>query len=136
MFNGTLFPLPIIYFLYNFLITDTSSVTGKDGEHTETTEFDQNSPTTPKEDTTKYRQASNSNPESLAPAGTQVTPSSSTAPAPSSSNSEQDELIIRTKALSLGENTNEAVSNSGTTSEPHQLPKVLKAEKDDLNDPR
>ena len=86
------------------------------------------------------RQASGSNPEPLAPAGVQITPSSSLAPGltsrPSSSNSEQDELMIRAKALSIGENTNEAVSNSGTTSEPHQLPNVLEAEKDDPNDPR
>ena len=44
--------------------------------------------------------------------------------------------MIRAKALSLGENTNEAVFKSGNTSEPHQLPNVLEAEKDDLNDPR
>ena len=86
------------------------------------------------------RQVTGRNPEPLAPAGAQLTPSSSLAPGltsrPSNSSSEQDELMIRAKALSIGENTNEAVSKSGTTSQPHQLPNVLEAEKDDLNDPR
>ena len=94
------------------------------------------------------RRASGSNPEPLAPAGVQMTPSSSLAPGltsrPSSSNSEQDELMIRTKALSLGENTSEPVSasdstsesNSGAASKPQQQPNVLEAEKDDSNNPR
>ena len=86
------------------------------------------------------RQAAGRNPEPLILSGAQLTPSSSLAPGltsrPSSSNSEQDELMIRAKALSLGENTNEAVFKSGNTSELHQLPNVLEAEKDDLNDPR
>ena len=96
------------------------------------------------------RQASGRNLEPLAPAGAQSTPSTSLAPGfsltskPSSSNSEQDEMLMRAIALSLGENNSEPVSasdstsesNSGTASKPQQQPNVLEAEKDDPNNPR
>ena len=107
-------------------------------------EFDQDSP--PKEDATNYKQASSSNPEPLAPAGVQLTSSTSLAPdlsltsKPSSSNSEQDEMMMR----AIGENISESASasdstsesNSGTASKPQQQPNVLEAEKDDPNNPR
>ena len=77
-------------------------------------EFDQDSP--PKEDATNYKQASSSNPKPLAPAGSQLTPSSSLAPGfsltsrPSSSDSEQDEMLISAKSQSLGETFIDAAS--------------------------
>ena len=111
MFNWTLSSLPVIYFFHRFLITDTSSVAGKDLEHTDSKKFDQVSPTT----ATKYKQASGSNPEQLAPAGVQLTPSTSLAPGFSltsrpSSNIEQDEMLMRAKSQSLGETFIDAAS--------------------------
>ena len=85
---------------------------GKEVEHTDNKKFDQDSPTT----ATRYKQASSSNPEPLAPAGGQLTPSTSLAPGfsltskPSSSNSEQDEMLIRAKSQSLGETFIDAAS--------------------------
>ena len=63
---------------------------------------------------------------------------------PSNRDSEQDELMMKAKAPSLCKNISEAASalgltsesNSSTTSKPHQHPNILKAEKDDLNNPR
>ena len=95
--------------MYHFLITDT----GKDREHTDSEEFDQNSPTTLKEDATKYRQASTNPPE----------------------------LLTSRPSSSDDENITEDASASGLTSESRNNSKpqhfnVLEAEKDDLNDPR
>ena len=106
-----------------------------------------NNPVSP---TSSFRQTSGGNPEPLAPAGAQLTPSTSLAPSfslssrPSSSESEQDEMLMRALALSLGENISEPASaldstsesNSGTASKPQQQPNVLEAEKDDPNNPR
>ena len=114
-----------LYLLYHhFHITDSSSVAGNDGKHTNSVEFDQNSPTTSKEDATKYRQASTSNPEPLALAGAQVTPSTSLelGLAPSS---DQIELMIRSESISE--------SNSSTANKPQQQPNLLEAEKDVLH---
>ena len=95
-------------------------------------------------------QTSGGNLEPLAPAGAQLTPSTSLAPSfslssrPSSSESEQDEMLMRAIALSLGENISEPASaldstsesNSGTASKPQQQPNILEAEKDAPNNPR
>ena len=84
------------------------------------------------------------------PAGAQLTPSTSLPSGfsmtsrPSSSDSEQDKMLMRAIALSLGENISEPLSasestsesNSGTASKPQQQPNVLEAEKDDPNNPR
>ena len=94
------------------------------------------------------RQTSGGNPEPLAPAGAQLTPSTSFAPdfslssRPSSSDSEQDEMLMRALALSLGENISEpasaldSTSESNSSTEPQQQPNVLEAEKDDPDNPR
>ena len=127
-------------FLHRFFITDTSSVAGKEVEHTDSKKFYQDSPTT----ATRYKQASSSNPEPLAPAGGQLTHGFSLTSKPSSSNSEEDEMLVRAIALSLGENNSEPLSasdstsesNSGTASKPQQQPNVLEAGKDDSNNPR
>ena len=108
--------------------------------------IDQDSPITPKEDATKYKHASSSNPTPLTPAGVHLTPSTSLAPGfsltskPSSSNSEQDEILMR----AIGENISESASASdstsesysGTASKPQQQPNVLETVKDDPNNPR
>ena len=133
--------------LASFFITDTSSVAGKEVEHSDSKKFDEDSHHTT---ATRYKQASSSNPEPLALAGGPLTPSTllahgfSLTSKPSSSNSEEDEMLMRAIALSLGENISEPASaldstsesNSGTASKPQQQPNVLEAEKDDPNNPR
>ena len=104
----------------------------------------------PVSSTPSLRQTSGGNPEPLAPAGAQLTPSTSFAPdfslssRRSSCDSEEDEMLMRALALSLGENISEPASasdltsesNPGTASKPQQQPNVLEAGKDNSNNPR
>ena len=102
----------------------------------------------PVSSTLSLRQASGGNPGPLALADPQLTPSTSIAPdfslssRPSSSNSEQDKMLMRATALSLGENISEpasaldSTSESNSSTEPQQQPNVLEAEKDAPNNPR
>ena len=80
-----------------------------------------NNPVSPKP---SLRQTSGGNPEPLAPAGAQLTPLTSLAPGftltsrPPSSDSEQDEMLMRAIALSLGKNVTEPVSTQDSSIEP------------------